>query len=106
MARGTGRDYHGAVAIAVNLQVPTDRPSESSGSPGMQTPLRAWSTSCAGLLLLVLASPSRADEQASSIELFETRIRPLLVERCYSCHSSEAKKIKGELRLDSRAVML
>lgn len=41
-----------------------------------------------------------ADEQFA---FFEKRIRPLLVNHCYSCHSSEAKKVKGELYLDSRA---
>ena len=33
---------------------------------------------------------------------FESRIRPLLVERCYECHSA-GKKQKGGLLLDSRA---
>ena len=32
---------------------------------------------------------------------FEKRIRPLLVEKCYSCHSPE-HKVKGGLRLDTR----
>jgi hypothetical protein len=36
-------------------------------------------------------------------EFFERRIRPLLVENCYECHSTEGKKIKGGLLLDSRA---
>jgi hypothetical protein len=36
-------------------------------------------------------------------EFFEKRIRPVLVEHCYECHSATAKKIKGGLLLDSRA---
>lgn len=39
-------------------------------------------------------------------DFFETKIRPVLVEHCYSCHSSEAqknKKLKGGLLLDTRA---
>jgi hypothetical protein len=32
-------------------------------------------------------------------EFFEKKIRPLLAERCYECHS-EAKKVKAGLRLD------
>lgn len=36
-------------------------------------------------------------------EFFERRIRPVLVEQCYECHSTTAKKIKGGLVLDSRA---
>ena len=37
---------------------------------------------------------------------FETKIRPVLVEHCYKCHSAEAEKIKGGLRLDSKAEVL
>lgn len=39
------------------------------------------------------------------IEFFEKKIRPVLVDHCYSCHSAEAhskKKLKGGLYLDSR----
>ncbi len=34
-------------------------------------------------------------------EYFERKIRPLLVQRCYECHSSRAKTVHGDLRLDS-----
>ncbi len=36
---------------------------------------------------------------------FESKIRPVLVEHCYSCHSVEAGKAKGDLLLDSREAM-
>jgi hypothetical protein len=36
-------------------------------------------------------------------EFFERRVRPILVENCYECHSSGASKIGGHLLLDSRA---
>ncbi|MEQ2007629.1 MAG: PSD1 and planctomycete cytochrome C domain-containing protein [Limisphaerales bacterium] len=39
---------------------------------------------------------------AEDLEFFEKRIRPLLAERCYECHSAGAKKLKGGLHLDSR----
>ncbi len=42
---------------------------------------------------------------SDQVEFFEKRIRPLLVEHCYDCHSAGAKKIKGGLVLDSRAGM-
>ena len=38
------------------------------------------------------------DEQ----QFFEKQVRPLLIKHCYQCHSSEAKILKGGLRLDSR----
>jgi len=34
-------------------------------------------------------------------DFFETKIRPVLAERCYGCHSAGAKKLKGGLRLDT-----
>jgi len=39
-------------------------------------------------------------------DFFERQVRPLLVERCYSCHSTAAKKHKGGLLLDTRAAIL
>jgi hypothetical protein len=38
----------------------------------------------------------------SDDRFFESQVRPLLVERCYKCHSHE-KKIEGGLALDSRS---
>jgi hypothetical protein len=42
----------------------------------------------------------------SGVEFFEKRIRPVLAEHCYECHSAEAKKLKGKLRLDAREDIL
>lgn len=39
-------------------------------------------------------------------EFFEKNIRPVLVERCYKCHSLKSEKIKGGLLLDSRGGVL
>ncbi|NQV24415.1 MAG: DUF1553 domain-containing protein [Rhodopirellula sp.] len=39
---------------------------------------------------------------AASIEFFEKKIRPVLLQHCYECHSAEAKSVKGGLLLDSR----
>ena len=44
---------------------------------------------------------ANADE-AGQREFFESKIRPVLVERCYRCHSTKAGKSKGGLLLDSR----
>ena len=40
------------------------------------------------------------------LAFFETRIRPVLAEHCYECHSARATKLKANLRLDSRAALL
>ena len=45
-------------------------------------------------------------EDAAGLEFFEKQVRPLLVARCYECHSAQAKKVKGGLLLDSRAGLL
>ncbi len=37
---------------------------------------------------------------------FREKIEPVLVSKCYSCHSSGAKRLRGGLRLDSRSAML
>src|SRR5262249_19599353 len=39
-------------------------------------------------------------------DFFERTIRPVLVERCYACHSQEAKKVRGGLLLDTRDGLL
>jgi len=39
---------------------------------------------------------------AEQLSFFEKKIRPVLVNQCYSCHSSDAKSIKGGLVLDTR----
>ena len=43
---------------------------------------------------------------AEDFEFFENRIRPVLADHCYRCHSEGAKKLKGGLKLDSRAGLL
>ena len=53
----------------------------------------------------LVVSRLRAAEPAANIEFFETKIRPVLVEQCYSCHNS-AKTAKGGLSLDDRASLL
>src|SRR5262245_51875717 len=61
-------------------------------------------------VLLVLAAPSHALAEPSSdpagVEFFESKIRPLLSENCYKCHSAGAEKLKGSLHLDTRAGIL
>ncbi|MEY3853827.1 MAG: hypothetical protein RI910_2807 [Verrucomicrobiota bacterium] len=50
------------------------------------------------LLLTTPALLAAGDDEA----FFESKVRPVLINRCYECHSAE-KKIKGGLNLDSRA---
>ncbi len=48
-----------------------------------------------------LAIRSFGDSPNEGVEFFEKKIRPLLIDKCFECHSQE-KKIKGGLALDSR----
>ena len=62
------------------------------------------------LMIGTLAHQTRGQEvveekenfPAEQIEFFETKIRPLLVEKCYHCHSTDAPELRGELYADSR----
>ncbi len=50
-------------------------------------------------------SPPVVQDSQESLAFFESKIRPVLVEQCYSCHSQEAAtkgKLKGGLYLDSK----
>ena len=57
------------------------------------------------ILALTLRAPAAAPtpEQA---EFFEKKIRPLLSETCFKCHSAQSEKLKAELYADSRAGLL
>ena len=67
-------------------------------------------TSFLTVLAAMIASSGRAadaekltDEQTN---FFEKKIRPVLVDKCYECHSSTAKKVKGGLLLDNKEATL
>ena len=47
-----------------------------------------------------------AEIPSEQAEFFENKIRPVLAERCYGCHSTESGKDKGGLLLDSRDAVL
>jgi len=51
--------------------------------------------------MLAAAIAIRAPAQNAAIDRFETNIRPVLVSRCYPCHSQSAPAPQGGLLLDS-----
>ncbi len=61
-------------------------------------------------LIIVLACDFGVGLHGGSPEaneaFFETKVRPALIKYCYECHSSSAKKLGGNLRLDTRDGML
>lgn len=56
--------------------------------------------------LLVPAILETSDLRPEETEFFETHIRPILVDHCYGCHSKEAGKARGGLRLDTKIDLL
>lgn len=60
-----------------------------------------------GMMCLIHLATASADP--AGIAFFEAKIRPVLIEQCFKCHSVEAKangKLKGDLYLDSAEPML
>ncbi|MEY3458700.1 MAG: hypothetical protein RL215_1857, partial [Planctomycetota bacterium] len=74
----------------------------------MCSELNPWSFRCCSWLSAVttmicgLLGPTaaHADEK---LQFFEARVRPALIQHCYSCHSESAESPAGGLRLDLRA---
>src|SRR5207249_3871584 len=58
-------------------------------------------------LILALACQTAAAQDAG-VDFFEKKVRPVLVEHCYRCHSHETKRPnpRGGLYLDSKAGLL
>ncbi len=58
------------------------------------------------VLGLLLGGSAAGAAPEDDVQFFEQRIRPVLVDHCYSCHSAQAKKLKGGFRVDSRDLLL
>ncbi|MEI6527060.1 MAG: PSD1 and planctomycete cytochrome C domain-containing protein [Planctomycetota bacterium] len=71
------------------------------------TSLRSlWIVVCAALVLGSLGFAQEASEVSApttkQLDFFETKIRPVLVEKCYECHSGAASILQGSLSLETR----
>jgi hypothetical protein len=61
---------------------------------------RSW------ILIVALLLSVPASAQQPDPDFFESNIRPVLVQRCYACHSSTIAAPRGELTLDTKAGVL
>ena len=53
------------------------------------------------LLALTVTSAKQANaDTREQVDFFERKIRPVLVEHCYECHSAESDVVQGGLRVD------
>lgn len=78
--------------------------STRSEGPSITSTSRLKFCFVAWLGLLPVLSSRGDDPTPEQIKFFETKIRPVLVEHCFECHS-DAKQ-ESDLRLDSRKAML
>lgn len=60
--------------------------------------------SVAAIALFASLSLHAAEQKLSAdqLEFFEKRVRPILADNCYKCHSQNSEKVKGGLLLDSK----
>ncbi len=70
-----------------------------------------WSKILCAVLAFWLTGTARADEKSveptqEGVKFFEAKIRPVLIDQCYRCHSSEGQAVRGGLSVDSREALL
>ena len=65
-------------------------------------PRRASTHPTITALILACCAPAVLADDRSALEHFERKIRPVLIEQCYDCHSAAAKEVKGGLVVDHR----
>ncbi len=64
-------------------------------------------SSVVAILLGITVCPWAADAQTpEQVDFFEKRVRPVLANNCYGCHSLQAPQPLSGLRLDSREALL
>lgn len=73
--------------------------------------IQNWLMTVSTALFLCLAGEATADEKTpeptpEGIKFFESKIRPVLIDQCFRCHSAEGQGLRGGLSLDSREAML
>jgi hypothetical protein len=54
---------------------------------------------------LLICASVRSQQRADLDPFFEAKVRPILANRCWSCHSGESGQSKGSLRLDHGILM-
>jgi Protein of unknown function (DUF1553)/Protein of unknown function (DUF1549)/Planctomycete cytochrome C len=57
-------------------------------------------------VLAAMGTAQAAEPTKEQLDFFEKKVRPILSEKCYKCHSVEAGKSKGGLTLDTQAATL
>lgn len=61
------------------------------------------------ILFAIMSGVAWGEDQeltAEQVAFFESKIRPVLADACYECHSNEGGRVKGGLALDTRHAMM
>ncbi len=72
----------------------------------IRSPKRLHLLTTAAILGGSFAASAAAPSDLVQLDFFEKKIRPVLAESCYECHSASAKKLKGGLLLDTAEGLL
>jgi len=98
-------------------------PQHKSGAAGQWNKLGPWVSDIRGGVIHLTSQGGAANfsgveiwsgehdggdpaiDSPENIAFFESRIRPLLVQHCYECHSVESKEVQGQLLVDSRVAL-
>ncbi len=75
-------------------------------NPGFLTPFQRQARVTLVMAVFIMAVAPLTRLAADDAEFFEKRIRPLLIEKCHKCHSTQSEKLKGGLKLDSRDALI
>jgi cytochrome c553 len=78
--------------------LPTARIDSSLEDEPMRATTLLWMLALLPISAFGQEAPRKADH-----EFFDSKVRPVLVKHCYSCHSKETEKPKGDFRLDRLA---
>ncbi|MCA9216121.1 MAG: PSD1 domain-containing protein [Planctomycetales bacterium] len=57
-------------------------------------------------IVIFLAAPSSLVRGDDDVDFFEANIRPVLVDKCFECHSAKSDSLKGGLRVDTKDGLL
>ncbi|HSH95278.1 MAG TPA: DUF1549 domain-containing protein, partial [Roseimicrobium sp.] len=74
----------------------------------MKTVRFGWMGVLTGAALGVVSTlaATAAEPTPAQVDFFEKKVRPILVDKCYSCHSEQSDKLKAGLLVDSREGLL
>src|SRR5207237_2139636 len=88
--RGTYTSSEGLARISGRFSYTRTRNRRTGG---IMT-VRSIAAALLGVLLTSVPAPARQDSipDPKQIELFDSKVRPLLSARCFKCHSAEAPK--------------